>query len=247
MEQVNVISLLDLRNSEYCELIVDMKTLLPGVLPQNAKVDELMARFTPVFEKLDEANRVDMGSVMTALIQTADKERGTTWKGMDLIVDAYLNSPVQAQLDSAIALRRVFDVYGDFRKRGYDAESSDGRNLVQDLEKLENDEHCKRIKLNTWVPLYKGQLETFKELQNQRDNERGYKSSGDVKAVRALMDPLYREIIDMVHAFIMVGMATPEMENFVVIMNQKIKRYKDLLAARQGRKDGEEDENPMVD
>ena len=247
MEKVNAISLLELRNSEYCELIADLKNLLPGVLPQNPRVDDLMARFNPVYDELDVVNRVDSGSVMTAKIQAADKGRGTTWKGMSLIVDAHLLSPVDALVESATILRRVFDVYGDYRKRGYDAESSDGRNLVQDLEKPENDEHCKRIKLNTWVQLYKGKLVAFKELQNERDTEKGYKSSGNVKAVRTKMDPLYREVIDMVHAFVMIGMATPEMENFVVMMNQKIKRNNDLLAARQGRKDGEEDENPDVD
>lgn len=222
---------------------------MPGVLPTNPAVDELMARFNPVYEELDEVNRVDMGTVLTEKVQLADKQRGTTWRGMDLLVDAYLHSPVEAQIESAKVLRRVFDVYGDYRKRSYDAESSDSRNLVQDLEKTENEEHCNRIKLNAWIPLYKAELETFKQLQNQRDTEKGYKASGDVRAVRIKMDPLYREIINMVHAFVTLGMATAAIDNFIILMNQKVKRYNDMLAARQGRKDGEEDQpdNPIVD
>ena len=249
MTLVNSISLMQLRNSEYFELITDLKNLLPGVLPSNPAVDELMAKFNPVYEELDVVNRVDMGSVLTEKVQLADKQRGTTWRGMDLLIDAYLHSPVEAQKESAKVLRRVFDVYGDYRKGSYDAESSDSRNLVQDLEKTENEEHCNRIKLNAWIPLYIGELETFKQLQNQRDTEKGYKASGDVRAVRVKMDPLYREIVNMVHAFVTLGMASAEIDNFIILMNQKVKRYNDMLAARQGRKDGDEEQpdNPIVD
>lgn len=38
------------------------------------------------------------------------------------------------------------------------------------------------------------------------------------------------------------------MEHFMILMNQKIKRYKDNMAARAGRNNGEGDtENPDVD
>lgn len=241
MTFVNSISLSKLRNSEYFELVTDLKTGITGVLPESTVTTDLMARFNSMYTQLDEVTRVDRGSVLTEKVQNADAERGTTWRAMDLLVDAHLHSPVPEEVESAKIIRRVFDVYGDFRKRPYDGESSLSRNLIQDLEKQKNQEHVLRIRLDTWLPIYKNQQDSFKDLQNQRDIESGLKTSGDVREVRIMMDPLYLEVIDTVNSFVRVGMATPEIENFVVVMNEKIKRYNDLLAIRQGRNEKEED------
>lgn len=235
MQFVKNVNLSKLRNSEYCELMADTNNLLPGVLPSNPKVDELLAKFYGTYGRLDEVSSIDTGSIFTEKVRKADEERGNTWKGMDLLVEAYLHSPVEAQVESAVKIKRVFDVYGDFRSKPYAAESSDGRNLVQDLEKEENAEDCNRIKLTPWIGHYKTQLEEFKNLQRQRDAEQGEKSSGDVRAVRKEMDPIFRRVIEMVHSFMRVGMSTPEMEHFVMMMNQTVKRYNDMLAARKGR------------
>lgn len=243
MNFVNSISLTYLRNSEYFELITDLKTGITGIFPESTVTTNLMTRFNAVYNELDEATRVDRGSVLTEKVQAADEERGRTWRAMDLMVDAHLHSPVPEEVESAKIIRRIFDVYGDFRKRSFDSESSEARNLIQDLEKNQNTEHVSRIRLNTWLPLYKSQQENFKSLQNTRDTESGYKSSGDVKAVREKMSPIYREITDLVNSYVRIGMATPEIENFIVVMNQKIKRYNDTLAVREGRKDNNENEN----
>ncbi|WP_372652511.1 DUF6261 family protein [Draconibacterium sp.] len=243
MNFVNSISLTYLRNSEYFELITDLKTGIIGIFPETRVTTDLMTRFNAVYNELDEATRVDRGSVLTEKVQSADEERGRTWRAMDLMVDAHLHSPVPEEVESAKIIRRIFDVYGDFRKRSFDSESSEARNLIQDMENPQNTEHVTRIRLNTWLPLYKSQQENFKTLQNTRDTERGYKSSGDVKVVREKMSPLYREITDLVNSYVRIGMATPEIENFIVVMNQKIKRYNDTLAAREGRKENSADEN----
>ncbi|WP_303924744.1 DUF6261 family protein [Draconibacterium sediminis] len=244
MNFVNSISLTYLRNSEYFELITDLKNGITGIFPESRVTTDLVTQFNAVYSELDEATRVDRGSVLTEKVQEADEERGRTWRAMDLMVDAHLHSPVPEEVESAKIIRRIFDVYGDFRKRSFDSESSEARNLIQDMETPPNTEHVTRIRLNTWLPLYKSQQENFKTLQNTRDTERAYKSSGDVKAVREKMSPLYREITDLVNSYVRVGMATPEIENFIVVMNQKIKRYNDTLAARDGRKDsGADDDN----
>lgn len=241
MNLVNPITLVYLRNSEYFELITDLKTGMAGILPSTPVSDDLITRFNAVYDELDTATRIDRGTVLTEKVQAADESRGTTWKAMDLMVEAHLNSPVPEEVESAKIIRRVFDVYGDFRKRSYDSESSEARNLIQDLEKSKNSEHVTRIRLDAWLPLYKTQQDEFKALQNERDTEAGYKASGDVRAVRLKMDPLYREVVNLVNSYISIGLTTPEMENFVVVMNQKIKRYNDSLAIRQGKNTGGDD------
>lgn len=247
MEKVNTLSLQRLPNSEYFELLTDLKVLLPGVLPASPAVDDVMIPYNTGFEKMDVVMSVDRGSKFTEEIRVADVGRGNTWKAMDMVVDAHLLSPVEREVESAFVIKRVFNVYGDYRRRSYEAESNDGRNLVKDLEKEENAPHCARIKINNWVGIYKTQIEEVKTLITQRDTEAGYKSSGDVKAVRVIMDPLYKAVINLVNAYVTVGMTSPEMESFVVTFNQKVKRYSDMLANREGRRNGEVDnEEPDI-
>ncbi|MCY1722209.1 DUF6261 family protein [Prolixibacteraceae bacterium Z1-6] len=248
MQTVNQIALSKLRNSEYFELVTDLRTMIPGVLPSNEVVDRTLNNFEIKFQELDTVMRVDQGSVFTLELKEDDDMRGNTWKAMDLMIQAHLHSPVQEEVESAIKIRRVFDVYGDFRKLSYNEESNDGRNLVQDLEKPDNAAHCAQIKINGWVPVYKKQLEDFKALQNERDNEQAFKSSGNVKAIRVQMDLLFREIINKVNSVVALGMASPDIENFIKLFNRKIKVYNDTLAARAGRNSGDEDnETPDVE
>ena len=242
MEKVNSIFLNKLRNSEHFELTTDLKVMLPGVLPSSPVIDEVLNDFDGLYQKMDEAMRLGRGSALTPVLKAEDKKRGDIWKSMDLIIDAYLNSPVEEEAKSALRVKRVFDVYGDFRDRSYNEESNDGRNLVQDLEKNKNAADCLVIKIDGWVPLYKNQLENFKALQNERNNERAFKANGDVRAIRVQMDPVYRTIINKVNAFVELGMATPEIENFVSLFNGKIKSYEDTMAMRDGRKNNETDD-----
>lgn len=247
MEQVTDFSLSRLPNSEYFELLTDFKELLPGVLPTNATVDEVMIPFNTAFEQLDAVMSVGRSSAFTERIRVADQTRGNTWKAMDLVVDACLLSPVEREVESAMAIRRVFDVYGDFRRRSYEAESNDGRNLVKNLEKEANSAHCARIHINNWVSIYKSQIEEVKSLITQRDTEKAYKASGDVKAVRVLMDPLYKAIIKLINAYITTGVTSPEMEKFVFVYNQKLKRYSDTLAMREGNNRDGDPEIPDIE
>lgn len=241
MEQVEAIQLKKLRNSEYFELSTDLKLMLPGVLPSNPLVDEILVRFGTIYQKMDDAMRLGRGSALTPVLKAEDKNRGNLWKGMDMIIDAYLHSAVEEELESATRIRRVFDVYGDFRYHSYNEESNDGRSLVQDLEKPNNVADCVAIKIDGWVPLYKIQLEHFKALQNERNHEEAYKASGDVRAIRVQMDLVYRDIINKVNAFVELGLESPEIENFVLLFNNKIKNYEETIARREGRRNNETD------
>lgn len=239
MEKVNLVYLAQFRNSEYFELVTDLKTMISGVLPSSPSVDKVLAKFETSYQDMDTVMRLGRGSALTPMLKVKDKDRGNIWKGMNLIIDAHLLSSVKEKVESALKLRRVFDVYGDFRNHSYNEESNDGRNLVQDLEKPKNATHCVTINLDDWVPLYKSQLESFKALQNERNNELAFKENGDVRAIRMQMDPVYHEIINKVNAFVELGMETPEIENFVRLFNSKLKVYEDTLAIRQGKRNTE--------
>jgi hypothetical protein len=82
----------------------------------------------------------------------------------------------------------------------------------------------------------------FKAKQNERDTELANKSSGNAKVIRLEIDPLYKLMVERVNALVSLNMQTPEIENFIMELNQKIKTMELTLAAREGRADSAKEE-----
>ena len=82
------------------------------------------------------------------------------------------------------------------------------------------------IGINTGVMHLNNLNIAFKAKQNERDTEPANKNSGNVKAVRVEIDPLYELMVERVNALVSLNMQTPEIENFVIKLNQKIKHWR---------------------
>nr|WP_319997365.1 DUF6261 family protein [uncultured Draconibacterium sp.] len=102
------------------------------------------------------------------------------------------------------------------------------------------------IGINTGVTHLNNLNIAFKAKQNERDTELANKNSGNVKAVRLEIDPLYELMVERVNALVSLNMQTPEIENFVIELNQKIKTLETTLAMREGRNDNDEEEPPAT-
>ena len=88
-----------------------------------------------------------------------------------------------------------------------------------------------------WVNRLQDLNVAFKVKQNERDTEQANKTTGNVKAVRVEIDPLYETMVERVNALVSLNMQTTEIENFILELNQKIKTLETTLAVREGRKE----------
>lgn len=244
MLKVFKVFLRKLRNGEYFQFMTDVKDLIVGITPAVLNVEEEFPEFEAAYNKLDEELRVDQGSVFTEKLQTQDGLRDNTWSALNERVKATLICPIAKEVEAAKTLKRVFDLYGNIRYLSYNEETAACSNLTDDLDKEENAAHCATIGVTKWVNALKTQNVDFKDLQNQRDTEATTKNSGNVKEARLLLDPFYEEIANRVNAMVTLKMVTPEIETFIKEVNQKIKYYEDTLAARAGKKDGADEEEP---
>lgn len=245
MMKIIAILLHKLRNVEHFQFMTDFKNLVAMVTAVAIKSEEEATKFNEVFIKLDEELRVDQGSVLTEKLHVQDSLRDSTWSALNERIKATLMCPFDDEVEAAKRLKRVFDLYGNIRKLSFNEETAAISNLVDDLEKTQNANFCTTIGITPWVNALKTENIEFKDLQNQRDTESANKNSGNVKAVRLLIDPVYKKIVNNVNAMATLNMATPEIEDFVKEVNQKIKYYENTLAARAGRKDSGEDEPPI--
>lgn len=244
MEKIKNLLLYKLRNGEYFQFMSDFKGLLAVLTPAAIHSEAEYTEFDIGLTKLDDELRVDKGSVLTEQLQNLDNERDNTWRAIDMRIDATLLCTIPKEVEAAKRLRRVFDLYGDIRRVTYNEQTAGLTNLIGDLTKRKNAGFVTTCALDNWVAHLNELNIAFKEKQNERDTELANKNSGNAKVVRLEIDPLYELMVERVNAMISLNMQTPEIENFIIELNQKIKTLETTLAMREGRKESGEDEEP---
>lgn len=246
MEQITNVTLSKFRNGEHFQFMTDVKDGITTATPAALNLDAVFARFDTAYSALDSMLRVDAGSVKTEQLVVADGGRDDTWGALNLRIKATLLSPIEKEVEAAKRLKRVFDLYGNVRQLSYNEETGLITNLVDDLGKPDNDADCSTIKITQWVAALKERNEAFQTLLNERNKEYANKESGDVKAARIVIDPIYDEIVSRLNAMVTLDMASAEAQEFIKELNQKIKYYETTIASRAGVKDNEEENEPPV-
>jgi hypothetical protein len=77
--------------------------------------------------------------------------------------------------------------------------------------------------------------QAFIDIQYDRYVEQGAKHPGDVKAVRTVVDAVYKRIIDRINARILLY-ENPKLTSYVNAQNAIVEKYGNLVAQRKGRK-----------
>lgn len=237
------IPLTRLRHNDYFQYMADVKGLVVQATPATLNVEEEAVAFDNSFTALDEAINVDQGSVFTEKIQDADHRRDNTWTALNARVKATLFSPIPEEVEAAKHLERVFNLYGNIRNLSLKEQTAAATNLNNDLKKPKMAVHCQTIGITPWVLAHEAENTAVNDLQNQRDSEKANRNFAKAKEVRVVFDEVYNALINRVNAMVTLRMATPEIENFIIEVNQKIKNLETQLAARQGRSDSGEEES----
>ena len=245
MNKISNLLLYQLRNGEYFQFMSDFKALLVALTPAAIHSEAEFAEFDAALTRLDDELRVDQGSVLTQQLQDIDTDRDNLWRAINMRINATLLCTIENEMEAAKRLRRLFDLYGDIRRVTYNEETAALTNLSGDLEKPENADFVATCRLNAWVRRLSELNEAFKAKQNERDTELANKNSGNAKAVRVDIDPLYQLMIERVNALVSLNMQTPDIESFIKELNQKIKTLDNTLAAREGRANSGEEDNPI--
>lgn len=191
MNKILNLILSKLRNNEYFQFMADFLVLLNIVTPAAINSETEAVQFNEAFEKLDQELRVDKGSIFTEPLQKRDTRRDNTWRAIDGRVKATLLCPFEEEAEAAKRLKRIIDLYGDVRKLSYNEETGAITNLTGDLLSRNNSTDVNTVGLTNWVGALRDENIAFKDLQNQRDTEAAFKTSGNVKEARLLISIRY--------------------------------------------------------
>ena len=235
MNFIKSIALTRLRNNDYFQFMADVQALIAQATPKTLNVEEESIAFDSSFTELDEAINVDQGSVLTEKIQDADHRRDTTWTALNERVKATLFSPIPEEVEAAKHLERVFNLYGNIRYLSLKEQTAAASNLNNDLKGVDMAVHCETIGIMPWVLAHETENNAVNDLQNQRDSEKANRNTAKAKEVRLAFDKVYKALVNRIHALVTLRMSTPEIENFILEVNQKITNLEIQLAARQGQ------------
>lgn len=243
MNRIEILNLTKLHNNEHYQFMTDVDALILKCVASELGINDTYPLFKQALTAEESALRAENGSSRSEALAALDVNRDQTTNAISLRVKSALLSPIADEVASAKALQRIIDQYGDVRSLPYNEESAALTNMVNDLQKPENSVHLEKVCIQTWVPILKQENDDFIALFNERNEELSGRDSGNVRAARLKLDPLYREMMDTINASFIVKLAKPIAASFVSQLNEKIKYYETSLATRRSNKkdDGKTD------
>jgi hypothetical protein len=265
------IPLKSLHNEEWFELQITFEGKVIYYGPAVLGLQKLWVRYAELYETADKLLQVIRESALTKDVEKADKKRSKVFRGFYGLVKSSLQQP---NADKLKAAERLFIVLKEYRKAilksTYNEESGALHNLLQDLTGAYSADVA-LLGFTEWTTALEQAEREFLALYNERQAESVAKPQEELALVRAEMDALYNAMINILDAVLMgdgLGGDTvvdPESlkdgvyesdtpshlrgnvtYNFVQEWNETLKKYRNALQQRAGRraKNKNEDENP---
>jgi hypothetical protein len=233
MKRINSLPISQLRANAYLEFYMEFRALALRSGVDLLKIDALFATFVALFEDADTAYKKVMKSTLTQELYDLDKDRDNLFSGMVKANKAALQHYDEEVRKAAIKLKVLFDTYGDIAHIALNEETFAITNIVQDLEEKYPAETAK-TGLNGWLNELKALNQNFRTLMRERFDETTERTDLKLREVRVKMDEVYRQIVERIHAAIIMEGELPVYVKFVDDLNTVIKKYADILSQQAG-------------
>ncbi|MDR1646333.1 MAG: DUF6261 family protein [Tannerellaceae bacterium] len=253
----------NLHNEELFNLLVELRDLIERFDAGKIGIEKLFLQLLVLLDKADKLLIVLRKSVYTKDIEAADKKRDKLVRGLINLVKAMQNQPSAAMQKAA---ERLFNLLREYREpilRGtYVEESAALYNLLEDL-RTKYTADVTALQLTTWVTAIDQAEQEFLTLWAGRKDESVAKPKEELTQVYAQIEILYNAIITQLDITLLADglggdfAADPEsldtddhddnkpfapethgniVYNFVLDLNETIKKYRNLLQYRAGRR-----------
>jgi hypothetical protein len=236
--KIEFIHLSHLRNEYHYQFMLRYQNLLgahPGV---ESIVTSLMPEFAALFAKERQMVEAFQGSLLTKKIAAADKRRDQAIVGFHTMVRGLLR---HSDPETVAAAETIEFCIRSFReeigRKSYNAESTAVEVFVDDMEGAYTGEVTK-LGLTNWIEDLATAHNDFQTLFTQRLTESTARPDGLMKDVRRQIDTVYRAMVKLIEACIMVN-GEKGYDQFVKELNSQIAYVKshDLHQAKIDIKD----------
>jgi len=228
-------------NEEHFQFQSDFKALVEQYTPETLNIDAAWAIYQPAYDKEEGTLDTIRKSTFTGDIAGADRNRDSLNSGFENTIKGALNHFDPAKKEAAEHIQVALDHYGNINRKSYDEETAAIYSLVDDLNGKYADDVA-TLGLQEWVTALKAANDEFVALMQERYSEEAGKPQYNMKTARTEVDAAYRSITERIDALIIVN-GEEAYAGFVNDLNERIERYNNAVARREGRnkKDGEEE------
>jgi len=138
--------------------------------------------------------------------------------------------------EAAEVLWSLFKHYGNVAQKSYDAETAAINDFIREFQRPEIEAAAELLRVNNWLAELAHANITFNLMMMDRDSEAIAKTNFRMRTARLETDKYYRAIVANIENEALIGDVSPKLQNFITELNAAIKRYKNRMAQKQGRK-----------
>lgn len=172
-------------------------------------------------------------SPVTGELLEADILRDSTIEGLYEVVGAAGKHFDAAVRQASTGVQFVLDQYDGISRKSYNEETAAIKSLVKELRDNHSAEIA-AIAVDGWVTELERNNTAFETLLKDRYTEAVAKPQSTMKEMRQQVDDAYRGLVERVNALVVINGSTAY-EAFVNELNERILKYKLILAQRKGR------------
>ncbi|MDR2469490.1 MAG: DUF6261 family protein [Tannerella sp.] len=230
------IDLHSLHNEEHFNFMRVIIGLL-NVTAEDVKafINVLIVTLTALLTREEGALEKIRKSPLTDPIMIADELRDSIFRGLELLVEGFMHSAVEAEAAAAKEIQLIIDHYGNVTKKAYNEESGLIYNFIQDLR-----ERCQSalttLNLTRWVNDLEEANAEFDNLMNRRFEKGAEQDSDSMREIRRSMDLTYQQLVHAVEVGSQLSNSKADYDHLINEMNQRIDYYRNTLSHRKGIK-----------
>lgn len=243
MKKIKQLDFSHFRNNEHGQFHKVIRDELMSNAPVKTAVIKFSNSYVDAIATELLAIEVEEGSQHTTLIENSDLFRDQLYRSFVLHIKSCLISFDPTVQEAASRILRIVNQVGDMRKQPYNEESGTLSSLISQLE----NNYTPDINLCN-AALHLGKLEeannSFIAEFGTRSAEASLRISGDVRAARAVVDPIFKDICSVINAMVLLN-GEAEYSTFIDKVNYQIDYYKNTINNRRSPgKDKTDDNTP---
>lgn len=238
MEKIEKLELYHLPNKLHIAFMEATQQRIGSNSAEKLNMVALNNQFNTAVDTLNAAIKGNRASKYTLTLLELDRKRLKTYSAIRGRLKNTMSCPIEAEREIAKHLHHTLMQRGNIPKENYPGKSVQINILCEKFLAQENKTRCDKIGITHWIEALQQENNTFNETRLERSKQSAELYAGKVTDARAVVDHLYHQITERINAFVVIGQATPEMENFIGLSNTHIKRMKSLRAWQKSMRAG---------
>ena len=244
MKKINSGSFSFYRNNEHGQFHSVVREELIKETPEKLGIIPFYQSYVDAVTAELSAIEVEQGSQHSRTIEDADILRDRLYRSFVLHINSCLLSFDSTVQDAADRILRIVNQVGDMRKQPYNQES---KTLTSLTSQLESNYSADITSCNADVQLskLKEANDSFVADFGTRASEVSARISGDVRAARVVVDAIYKNIVTVINALVLLN-GEAEYSTFIDKVNYQIDYYKNTINNRRSKGKDKADSTPII-